>query len=140
MAYVAYPSNLPIPEMPMNGDIGLPLEVSELGEIGAFESYRKKTRADLDGSSIIWLTDPLEFGSIFIPFYYTTLNSGLKYFTASWLELFGYKGYVARILSYKQSLKGKCPYISLSFEFIPDVQYSIADATIPSPWPAEEDA
>lgn len=140
MAYAVYPASLPIPEMPLSGEIKLPLASSPENEIGAFESFRVKTRADLDGSSFIWLNDPADFGQIFIPFYHVTLNSGLEYFTADWLELFGYKGYVARILSFKQNLRGKCPNISLNMDFIPDVQYSIADPTIPSPWPAREDA
>jgi hypothetical protein len=140
MAYAVYPTTLPVPEIPLNGEIYLPLAVSNLGEIGAFESRREKTRANLDGSSVIFLDSASQFGTIFIPFYKVTLNDGLRYFTAPWLTLFGYKGYVARILSFKQNLKGVKPNINLNFEFIPDVQYSISAPTIPSPFPAKANA
>lgn len=138
MALVAYPSNLPIPEIALKGDIILPLSASDMNSIGAYETYRNKTRAYYKASSG-YLLEPSDC-PIFLAFYNTTLNKGVKYFTADWIELLGIKGYIARIIGFKINLKGVKPYSQITLEFCPYLQYSTVDPSKPSPWPNKANA
>lgn len=137
MAYAVYPSTLPVPEMPLRGIIGLPLQASELNQLGQYTTIRVKTRAILKGNSYSFLDNGTDFKAVMDNFYRDTLNDGLKKFTAPWLTLFGYKGYVAKLLNYRLNLKGVKPNIQMEFEFYPEVQYSTIHTSIPSPWPSK---
>jgi hypothetical protein len=138
MALVAYPSNLPIPDIALNGNILLPLSASNMDEIGKYETYRNKTRAYYTASSG-YLLEPSEC-PIFLTFYNATLNKGVKYFTADWIDLLGIKGYIGRIIGFKINLQGYKPKSSITFEFCPYLQYSTVDPTKPSPWPNKANA
>lgn len=138
MTLVVYPSNLPVPEIAISGNINLPLSASNMNEIGAFETYRNKTRAYYTASSS-YLLEPSEC-QIFLTFFNTTLNKGLKYFKADWIELLGLKGYVGRIIGFRINLKGINPVSSIELEFCPYLQYSTVDPTKPSPWPNKANA
>ena len=138
MALVVYPANLPIPDIAVQGQILLPLAISDMNTIGAFESNRNKTRPYIRATSG-YLLEPSE-ASIFFDFFNNTLNGGVKYFKADWIDYLGIKGYIGRISSFKISLKSYKPVSSLDLEFKPYVQYSIDNPTIPSPWPSKAKA
>ena len=138
MALVVYPSNLPVPEIAISGNILLPLATSNMEGIGAYDSYRNKTRAYYKASSG-YLLEPSEC-PIFLAFHNTTLNKGVKYFKADWIELLGIKGYIARIIGFRINLKGINPVSSIELEFCPYLQYSTLDPTKPSPWPNKANA
>lgn len=138
MALVVYPSNLPIPDIALNGTILLPLSTSKMDDIGAYDSYRNKTRAYYQATSG-YLLEPSEC-AIFLTFYNTTLNKGVKYFKADWIDLLGVKGYIGRITGFRINLKGYKPYSSIDLEFCPYLQYSTVDPTKPSPWPNKANA
>jgi hypothetical protein len=138
MALVAYPANLPIPDIAVQGQHFLPLSASSMDEIGAYESYRNMTRPYITASSG-YLLEPSEC-PIFLAFYNTTLNKGVKYFTADWIEWLGLEGYRARITGFRINLKGTKPNSSIELEFCPYLRYSSIDPTKPSPWPNKENA
>lgn len=138
MSLTIYLTSLPTPDSPISGDIELPLVKSELGEIGAFDTTRFKTRATYIGNSR-YLLEPNDV-AIFRNFWRNTLNNGLKYFYAPWIEFLGIKGYVGRILSFDMNTNGVKPVVNLQLELTPYIQYDSVDTTIPSPWPAKENA
>lgn len=138
MAFAVYPSTLPVPEIAVTGNLGLPLNISGLNEIGAFSSSRSRTRASYTASSILKLdSDQVE---TFLTWHRVTMNDGIKKFTADWIELLGIKGYVGRITTFDIGLDGVKPRCSIQLEFIPWVQYDSVNTTIPSPWPNIENA
>lgn len=139
MAFVDWHADLPTPEMPLTGENVLPIVISETDGIGKLESFRHHTRGMLKGSSSI-LIEPIQLNTVFLPYYRVTLNDGIKYFKASWIDLLGVKGYIGRIVNARASLIGVKPKIMLDLEFYPFVQYSISDPTVPSPWPSKENA
>lgn len=136
MAYPIYPANLPTPEAPFGGELLLPLSSSNAEEIGAYLSRRDRTRANIRGSVTIKLD--VAQASIFLTWQRVTLNKGLIPFTAQWITDLGYIGYVARFPSFSMGLLGMAPNPQLDVELIPDVRYSFADATIPSPFPPKD--
>jgi hypothetical protein len=138
MALVIYLTSLPTPDNPISGDIELPLTKTNLNEIGAFETTRFKTRAIYNGTSK-YLLEPSDVAT-FRAFWRTTLNNGLKYFYAPWIDFLGIKGYVARILSFDMNSQGVKPVVNLQLELTPYIQYDSVDTTIPSPWPKKENA
>lgn len=109
-----------------------------MSEIGAFETVRFKTRAIYNGSSR-YLLEPGDVAT-FRTFWRTTLNNGLKYFYAPWIDFLGIKGYVARILSFDMNSQGVKPVVNLQLELTPYIQYDSVNTTIPSPWPKKENA
>lgn len=139
MALATYPSTLPLPDIALQGNIGLPLKASDMNAIGAYRTRRDKTRAYIRcSSSILFETADLP---VFLTFFNTTLNGGMKSFKADWISYIGIKGYVGKIVGFKIGLKGVKPTASsIDFEFCPHVQYDITTPTLPSPWPEKADA
>src|SRR5574343_1435873 len=128
MALAAYPSNLPLPDIALNGEKIIPLQSSQMNAIGAYRTRRSKTRAYIRCSSNI-LLEQSDYQT-FLTFYNTTLNGGVKYFTADWIDYIGIKGYVARIIDFKHGFKGVKPLVNIELEFCPNVQYDITTPTL----------
>lgn len=137
MTLPTYPNTLPTPEQPFSGDLANPLAESSVGEIGAYLTYRDKTRACLRGGANLNLD--LSQLQVFLTWWNTTTNKGLIPFKAQWITDIGYKGYVGKITSYSNAMNGIRPIISLALELEPYIQLN-ATTGKPDPYPNKVNA
>jgi hypothetical protein len=135
MAYASWPVGLPDPESPFSEAIGLPLKMGKVNEIGAYKTSRRYTRAKIAGSSKLILTQ--EQVTTFRTFYRTTLNDGNSLFTADWIAVLGYDGYVGKLVKFSFSPKGAIINASLQITLIPSYRED-AGSGLSSPWPRRD--
>ena len=135
MAYAIWPVGLPDPEAPFSERVGLPLKMGKVNEIGSYQTRRRYTRAKIGGSAKLILTQAQV--STFRTFYRTTLNDGNALFTADWISILGYDGYVGKLVKFSFSPNGAIIDASMEITLIPSYREGETSGTS-SPWPRRD--